>query len=311
MKKLLSAFLTTIIAMSVCMATASAAVSTVNLPTKNGQSYTWEAEDYSGEFPANNAVAVATSTYDVGSNTAHSEPKASEGKVLQSGGVTDVPVTLTLPIYAPTEIEYELEVVAAGGNTVFNTDYFTLDGDTIFTTNASPTNGLGGTVTATRLGWKTKSGNNSDFYEAVKYTTRITIPAGNHNLAFVVPKRETANWGSFMLDYIKLTSCAPETIIDCKIDVEGENYVGKYYIENNSEVEPSINMLLMLATYDENNVMTAITPVPIIANATAKTGSIPLPKAGTSKARMFLWSGTDYVTAGEAAYINSVVVNNE
>ena len=231
MKKFLSIFLATSMVMSVCVATASVAsaeVSSVNLPTTYGQSYTWEAEDYIDEINdgiENNSYKAKeyTTTYGVNTSTADETSRASGGSFLQSGGIQPTteanPIKLTFPINVATTTEYELEIVTASDSTVTKNNYFKLDGEQIFRTNGtSPqTSSSGIVVTAEKLGWDHTSATNNTYYEATKLTARVTLEAGQqHTIEFEIHPRGGTGYteaGAFMLDYIKLTSYgAPGTV---------------------------------------------------------------------------------------------------
>ena len=215
MKKILSAFLATSMVMAACVAASSVASAvgsdSVQVPTNNGEFVVIEGENYSLADTYKYSESVQTNTYDVNGTTPHSQPKYSGSGVLLGTTKTTNEITFPVKIEIPIEVAqttvYTFETVAAGGNTVYNTNQFTLDGVELFTTNTTPT------VEQERLSWKTKTGNLSEYHEAVKYTTTVTINEGEHTLALVINKRSgNTNYGQYMLDYIKLTSCgAPGT----------------------------------------------------------------------------------------------------
>ena len=197
MKKFLSVMLA--VAMLVTLfvpMTAFAAIETTTLPTTAGEYVLWEAEDYKEDFSGYQSVIwTSEKTYQKinGSFVEDEVSQASEGKVLYSGSFGNDTVYLKFPVSVAQDTIYEMETVA-GYVGHLNQNYFTLDGSTVLATSSS--------VGGSSVGWYCDASNN---YPAGKYVTSFAIPAGNHELTYVMPKRSNAG-GAFVLDYIKLTA---------------------------------------------------------------------------------------------------------
>ena len=96
-----------------------------------------------------------------------------------------------------------------------------------------------------------------------------------------------------------------EFAADCNVTCDGENYIGEYYIENNREESPELDMVVILASYDENNKMKNISVLPVKADSNVKNSTLSVSAEDAVKAKMYIWSGTSLVDGGEISYASS------
>ncbi len=197
MKKLLSTFLAVAMIVTLFVPMMAQAAETITLSTTPGESVLIEAENYATEFTKYaDRVSQSTAVYSFANNTYTAiEPcPLSGGKALFSGSFSNETSTLTFPVSADKDTIFTLEC-GAGYVGHLNQNYWTLDGATLFYT--STTSGFGTGM----IGYLDKSAN----YPIGTYSNAILIPAGTHELTYVMPKRTSAG-GAFALDYVKLTA---------------------------------------------------------------------------------------------------------
>ncbi len=198
MKKFLSAILVAALMVCTLAPIASAEIETITLPTTSGEFVLLEAEDYVNDFIVDGkqqSVATSDKTYvKEASYVATETAQLSGGVGLYSGSFGNSTVTLTFPISVEKDTVFEMECSAGYGGHL-NQNYWALDGGLIF-------------YTATDSGFGTGTGyyltDNANYPTGI-YTCEFLIPAGTHELAYVMPKRPTMG-GAFVLDYAKLTA---------------------------------------------------------------------------------------------------------
>lgn len=119
--------------------------------------------------------------------------------------------------------------------------------------------------------------------------------------------RTTVGYTEMVYGEIEVFARIPmEFAADCRVTCNGEDYIGEYYIENNREESPELDMIVILASYDENNMMKNISVLPVKADSTVKNGNLKVSAENAARAKMYIWSGTGLIDGGEISYASCI-----
>ena len=153
-------------------------------------------------------------------------------------------------------------------------------------------------------GYKYKIKEQKVYSTGIAHTVELEV--GTYNL-YQYHGSDTTTFYGLTVDYEEPES---DTYAYGRIEIIDGNYVPYCYINNNLGAE--LPMTVILASYDENNVMKLIEPhYVVVSDVPTIVDELTLPTSGSDKARLFVWSGTDCVDFGQISYCDSIVVNNE
>ena len=143
----------------------------------------------------------------------------------------------------------------------------------------------------------------TDSATETKWTSEIEITKpGTHVLGF--QPGQHMRFFSIIVDFIEPL----EEVMECGISYDDTTVTGSYYIENNKSDAQEQNMFIILATYDENNIMNGIEMKPVVfVPGTPLDDKISIFNSDWDTARMYLWDGTSIEDAGEIIYSDVIV----
>lgn len=133
----------------------------------------------------------------------------------------------------------------------------------------------------------------SEIEIAERGTHTLGFRPGNHCRVF-----------SIVVDFVEPL----EDVMDCSVSYNDTSVTGEIFVEDNRAEAQSKNMFLILATYDENNIMNDIQTKPVtLTPGTPLDDSVTIYRTDWDTARMYLWDGTDIQNAGKIIYNDMIV----